>query len=157
MSASDTAHHLYSNLASGISQSTVNAMVNALGLKLLSLDKSLYKPRTGFGAKLQALAQSWPKSSFVLDLGQLAKQGLTLLQLRDQIDSPDLRSRIFLCNSEGVISIGTRSFVKSLGFAEFVADIDPRDALGGLKSLNDWIFLQAPIVVERTSRLPAFL
>jgi Domain found in Dishevelled, Egl-10, and Pleckstrin (DEP) len=150
-------HSIYADLPSGISQSAVVALANALGVELLAIDKTLFRPFNGFALKLETLARARPDLSFIFDLGQLAKYGLNLIQLRDQIESPETRSRVFLCNSEGQVSISTRNLVKALGFAEIVADFDPRDALGGVKSLSEWICRQAPNARERLNRIPAFL
>ncbi len=157
MSAQEITQCVYSDLPAGISQSTVAAMTNALGFALFPSDRNLFKLPSEFGEKLRALALTHPEMSFIFDLGRLAKLGLNIIQLRAQIESADLRNRIFLCNSEGQMSIGTRGFIQALGFPEVVADVDPRDGFGGLKSLSDWLCRQAPRAQERVSRLPAFL
>jgi Domain found in Dishevelled, Egl-10, and Pleckstrin (DEP) len=157
MSVQQVPLSIYSDLPAGISQSTVAAITNALGFSLLTIDKHLTTPASEFVAKLQALAQSHPEVSFIFDLGRLASLGMSVTQLGAQIESVNLKNRIFLCNSEGQMSIGTRALVRALGFAEVAADIDPRDSLGGLKSLSDWLCQQAPRAQERVNRLPAFL
>jgi hypothetical protein len=157
MSAPENKPSLYTDLPSGISQSSVKAMANALGLNLAAMEKNLFNPVAELGAKFQLLAEAKPNAFFLIDLGRLLTRGLNIIQLHHLIKSADLRGRIFLCHSESQISIGTRQFVKTLGFAELVADIDPRDGLGALQSFTDWMVRRAPSLSSRIGRLPAFL
>ncbi len=157
MSTSVITPSIYSGLPAGISQSAVAAMTHALGFALRPSDRNLLKLPSEFGEKLRKLSLTQPEMFFIFDLGRLAKLGVNIIQLRAQLASADLRNRIFLCNSEGQMSIGTRGLIQALGFPDVVADIDPRDGLGGLKSLSNWMCQKAPCARERINRLPAFL
>jgi hypothetical protein len=167
MSAADSPCFLYSDLPAGISQSTLTAMANALGIELLAFDKGLYKSLSSLGQKFETLSADKKRPLFVFDIDQLRLRGLSIVKLSQLIDSPELKRQIFLCQTQGYVSSGTRQLIKSLGFAELVADFDPRDLsggdhaggdkAGGLKVLIDWIGAQTPIAAGRLGRLPAFL
>jgi Domain found in Dishevelled, Egl-10, and Pleckstrin (DEP) len=157
MSATETSHFVYGDLPQGISQSALNALTNALGLELIPQNKGLFKPLGGVAQKLKQLHLNKPGVSFVLDIGRLQQQGLTIIKLAELIESKDLRASIFLCNSLGHVSLGLRNLIKHLGFAELVADLDPRSPTGGIKILSDWLVLRNPNTKARIDRLPAFL
>jgi hypothetical protein len=145
------------DLAPGITFSTIAAVSNALDTKLLPVAGKPFSKVGKFEINRAAYHLLTPNSLVVIDLARLKSYGMHLLDLARAIESPSLRSRIFLTNITGTVNQSDVNLAQVLGFGNLVGDVDPRQLSSSVKAFTDWVCGTLKLSANSLNRLPTYL
>jgi hypothetical protein len=155
--AAVTAPTICLDLPPSITFSTIAAASNALDTKLLPLAGKPFAKSGKFDLNRAAYHLNTPNSLVVIDLSRLKAYGMHLLDLARAIESPGLRSRVFLTNITGRVNQSDLNLAQALGFSHLVGEVDPRQLSGSVKTFTGWVCSTLQLTPHSLNRLPAYL